>query len=85
MASREEIFTAKILINNEEVVNKLKKMEQELEVVKKRRDAALRDGKIDVWKACNKEIDKMSKAIEKQKTLVKGLNDTLLTSSIFVK
>ena len=29
MASREEIFTAKILINNEEVVNKLKKMEQE--------------------------------------------------------
>ena len=77
MASREEIFTAKILINDQEAENKLKKMEQQLAVLKKRRDEALRDGKIDVWKAANKEIERLSKNIDKQKTLVQGLNHTL--------
>lgn len=77
MASREEIFTAKIQINNQEAERKLKKMQQQLEVVKQRRDQALRDGKIDVWKAANKEIDRLSKSIDKQKTLVQGLNHTL--------
>ena len=77
MASREEVFTAKILINDQEAESKLKKLETQLEAVKKRRDEALRDGKIDVWKAANKEVDRLSKSIDKQKTLVKGLSDTL--------
>lgn len=77
MASREEIFTAKILINDQEAENRLKKMEQQLAAVKKRRDEALRDGKIDVWKAANKEVERLSKGIDKQKTLVQGLNKSL--------
>ena len=63
MASREEVFTAKILINDQEAESKLKKLETQLEAVKKRRDEALRDGKIDVWKAANKEVDRLSKSI----------------------
>ncbi len=69
MASREEVFTAKILINDQEAESKLKKLETQLEAVKKRRDEALRDGKIDVWKAANKEVDRLSKSIDKQTRL----------------
>ena len=70
MASREEIFTAKILINDQEAENKLKKMEQQLAVLKKRRDEALRDGKIDVWKAANKEIERLNDVIKDKEQLI---------------
>ncbi len=77
MATREDIYTAKILINDSEAANKLKKMEQRLTTLKQRRDDALRDNKIDVWKAVNKEIDKMEKNIANQKSLIRGLNHTV--------
>ena len=81
MASREETFAAKILINDGEATSKLKRMEEQLAAVKKRRDEALRDGKIDVWKAANKEVDRLSKAIEKQKLLIDGMDHALRNMS----
>ena len=77
MATREQVYTAKILINSQEAESKLKKMEQQMADLKKRRDEALASGKLDVWKAANKEIEKLDRNIEKQQTLVKGLNHTV--------
>ena len=81
MASREETFTAKILVNDSEATSKLQKLQQQLEAVKKRRDEALRDGKIDVWKAANKEADKLEKAVTRQKQLIDGLDHSLRNMS----
>ena len=81
MASREETFTAKILVNDSEATSKLQKLQQQLEAVKKRRDEALRDGKIDVWKAANKEADKLEKAVTRQKQLTDGLDHSLRNMS----
>ena len=77
MASREEIYTAKILINDKDAEVKLKNLKQQLETLKRRRDEAFRDGKIDVWKALNREIKETDKNIAKQTTLVQGLNRAL--------
>ena len=77
MATREQVYTAKILINDEEAVNKVKKMKDQLAALKKRRDEALREGKIDVWKAANKEVEALNKKIQKQESLAQALNHTL--------
>ena len=77
MASREETFTAKILVNDSEASSKLEKLKQQLADVKKRRDAALRDGEIDVWKAANKEVDRLTRSVEKQELLIHGLDHAL--------
>ena len=77
MATREQVYTAKILINDQEAENKLKKMETQLEALKKKRDKAWKSDKMDVWKAASKEIDQLNKKIDKQRTLVHGLNHTL--------
>ena len=77
MASREEIFSAVIKLNDQEATSKLKKMETQLTALKKRRDEALQHGKIDVWKAANKEIDKLEGKIKKQNQLIGTMNHTL--------
>lgn len=77
MASREEIFSAVIKLNDQEATIKLKKMETQLAALKKRRDEALQKGKIDVWTAANKEIDKLEVKIKKQNQLIGTMNHTL--------
>ena len=77
MASREEIFSAVIKLNDQEAVSKLKKMETQLAALKKRRDDALQNGRIDVWTAANKEIDKLEVKIRKQNQLIGTMNHTL--------
>lgn len=77
MATREEIFTAKIMINDAEAENKLQKMKQHLAELKKKRDEAFANDNVTLWKTLDKEINSVSKKIDKQETLVKGLNHTL--------
>ena len=77
MASREEIFSAVIKLNDHEATSKLQKMETQLAALKKRRDEALQHGKIDVWKAANKEIDKLEIKVRKQNQLIGTMNHTL--------
>lgn len=77
MATREEIFTAKIMINDAEAENKLQKMKQHLAELKKKREEAFANDNVTLWKTLDKEINSVSKKIDKQETLVKGLNHTL--------
>lgn len=77
MASREEVFTAVIRLNDKEATSKLDNMQKQLEAVKRRRDEALRDGRIDVWKAANKEAEKLAANINKQKQALHAMNHTL--------
>lgn len=77
MATREQIYKATILINSEQARNNIKKLETQLEEVKKRRDKALVEGKIDVWKATNKEIDSINKKLEKQRSIVMAQSKTI--------
>lgn len=77
MATREQIYKATILINSEQAQNNIKKLETQLEEVKKRRDKALVEGKIDVWKATNKEIDSINKKLEKQRSIVMAQSKTI--------
>lgn len=77
MASREEIFSAVIKLNDHEAISKLQKMETQLAALKKRRDEALQQGRVDVWKAANKEIDKLEVKVKKQNQLIGTMNHTL--------
>lgn len=77
MASREEIFSAVIKLNDQEATSKLEKMKTQLAALKKRRDDALQNGRIDVWTAANKEIDKLEVKIKKQEQLIGTMNHTL--------
>ena len=77
MATREQIYKATILINSEQAVNNVKKLEVQLDNVKKRRDKALAEGKIDVWKAANKEVDDINRKLEKQRSIVLAQSKTI--------
>ena len=77
MATREQIYKATILINSEQAQNNIAKLEKQLDEVKKRRDKALAEGKIDVWKAANKEIDSINKKLEKQRAIVTAQSKTI--------
>ena len=77
MASREEVFTAVIRMNDEEAKKKLDNMKKQLEAVKRRRDEALREGSVDVWKAANREAEKLTANIRKQEQALHAMNHTL--------
>ena len=77
MATKEQIYKATILINSEQAQNNIAKLEKQLDEVKKRRDKALTEGKIDVWKAANKEIDSINKKLEKQRSIVTAQSKTI--------
>ena len=77
MATKEQIYKATILINSEQAQNNIAKLEKQLDEVKRRRDKALAEGKIDVWKAANKEIDSINKKLEKQRAIVTAQSKTI--------
>lgn len=77
MATKEQIYKATILINSEQAQNNIAKLEKQLDEVKRRRDKALTEGKIDVWKAANKEIDSINKKLEKQRVIVTSQSKTI--------
>lgn len=77
MATREEIFSAVIKINDKEAKDKLEQMAKQMEKLKKRRDEALASGNLDLWKSLGKEMDKLSNSMKKQDTLAQGLNKAM--------
>lgn len=77
MATREEIFSAVIKINDKEAKDKLGQMAKQMEKLKKRRDEALASGNLDLWKSLGKEMDKLSNSMKKQDTLAQGLNKAM--------
>ncbi len=77
MATREQVYKATILINSEQAQNNVKKLETQLEDLRKRRDKAFSEGKMDVWRAANKEIDSMNKKLDKQRTIVMAQSKTI--------
>ena len=77
MASREEVFTAVIRINDQEVQSKINKLERQIDVLKKRKDEALREGRLDVWKAAGKEIESLEKKANKLRSQAQAMNHTL--------
>jgi len=77
MATREQVYKATILINSEQAQNNIKKLESQMQEVEKRRDKALSEGKIDVWRAANKEIDSINKKLEKQRSIALAQTETI--------
>lgn len=72
-----EKFTAEILLNSKEAENHVKELEKSLGVLKRKRDDALVKGDITVFKNASKEIDRLSKKLDKENILLRGINRTL--------
>ena len=77
MATKEQIYRASILINSEQAINNIAKLKQQIADVKKRGEKAFSEGKLDVWKAANKEADALEKKLAKQEKLARGFSDTM--------
>lgn len=77
MATKEQVYRASILINSEQAENKIATLKKQIADVKARADKAFTEGKIDVWKAANKEAEALKKKLDKQERLAHGFSETM--------
>ena len=63
------MYRASILINSEQAENKIDTLKKQIAEVKARADKAFAEGKVDVWKAANKEAESLKKKLDKQERL----------------
>ena len=75
--NREELYTAKILINDKEAENAMNRMQKELDVMKRKYQEALSAGDAKGIREFGKEVDRLTKKLDKQNTYVKAVNNTL--------
>lgn len=77
MATKEQVYRASILINSEQAENKIANLKKQIADVKARAGKAFAEGKIDVWKAANKEAESLQRKLEKQEKLAHGFSETM--------
>ncbi len=77
MATREQIYKASILINSEQAENKIGTLKKQIADVKAMGEKAFAQGKLDIWKAANKEAESLTKKLQKQEKLAHGFSETI--------
>lgn len=77
MATKEQVFKASILINSEQAINNIAKLKQQIADVRERGAKAFAEGRLDVWKAANKEAEALTRKLDKQQKLAHGFSETI--------
>lgn len=81
MATQQQIFETKVMLNTEQALNQIKKLQKETELLKERKDKAFERGDMTTWKALGKEIEKNEKQMARLQTRQQGINSTLSNMS----
>lgn len=81
MATREQIYTTKVLLNTEQAQNEIAKLQKKVEHLNKKRDEAWKNNDIETWKKLGKEIDSSEKKIRNIEGKMKSIDRTLSNMS----
>lgn len=77
MASHEQTYTTKILLNSEQAKKEITNLEKKVEGLKRKRQEALSAGDTKTWQKLNKEVDKHESKLMTMKNRLEGINKTL--------
>ncbi len=77
MASQQQIFETKILLNSEQAKNEITNLEKKVDELKRKRQEALDAGNTKSWQKLNKEVEKHEKKLDTMKGRLAGINKTL--------
>ncbi|MBO5625337.1 MAG: phage tail tape measure protein [Prevotella sp.] len=77
MASHEQTYTTKVLLNSEQAKKEITNLEKKVEGLKRKRQEALSAGDTKTWQKLNKEIDKHESKLISVKNRLEGVNKTL--------
>lgn len=76
MASHEQTYTTKVLLNSEQAKKEITNLEKKVEGLKRKRQEALSAGDTKTWQKLNKEIDKHESKLISVKNRLEGVNKT---------
>ena len=61
MATNEQVYTTRILLNSEQAKNEIVTLQKKVDELRKKRDEAWKAGDVEKWKKLGKEIEKDEK------------------------
>ena len=77
MASQQQIYETRILLNSEQATKEITKLEKKVEELKRKRQDALEAGDTKSWAKLNKEVDKYEKKLDSTRGRLDSINKTL--------
>lgn len=77
MAKQQQIYETKILLNSEQATKEIKKLENKVEELKRKRQEALDAGDTKSWTKLNKEVDKYDAKLKSMRNRLESINKTL--------
>ena len=81
MASQEQLYRTRILINSEQAKNEINNLEKKITSLKARREEAFKAGDTKLWDKLGREIEKDQKKLDLMRGSLKKINDTLANMS----
>ena len=77
MASQEQLYRTRILINSEQAKNEINNLEKKITSLKARREEAFKAGDKKLWDKLGKEIEKDQKKLYLMRGSLQKIKDTL--------
>ena len=77
MATQQQIYETKILLNSEQARKEITKVQKELEDLKRKRQEALKAGDTKEWQKLNKEVEKHEAKLKGMEGRLQSINKTL--------
>ena len=77
MATQQQIYETKILLNSEQAKKEITELERKIEDLKRKRQQALDAGDTKSWQKLNKEVDKHETKLKSMQSRLESINKTL--------
>ena len=77
MASQQQIYETKILLNSEQATKEITKLEKKVDDLKRKRQEAFDAGDTKSWTKLNKEVDKHESKLKTMRNRLESINKTL--------
>ena len=74
MATNEQVYTTRILLNSEQAKNEIVTLQKKVDELRKKRDEAWKAGDVEKWKKLGKEIEKDEKKIVQMEGSLKSID-----------
>ena len=74
MATNEQVYTTRILLNSEQAKNEIVTLQKKVDELRKKRDEAWKAGDVEKWKKLGKEIEKEEKKIVQMEGSLKSID-----------